>query len=52
MAKSYHDHILRNEKDLEHQFYYILNNPVRKGLVKNWKDYAYKFSMIYELDEL
>jgi putative transposase len=49
---SYYDHILRNEKDLENQIYYILNNPVRKGIVENWKDYPYKSSMIYDLDEL
>jgi REP element-mobilizing transposase RayT len=49
---SYYDHILRNEKDLEKQFYYILNNPVRKEIVENWKEYPYKFSMLYNLDEL
>jgi REP element-mobilizing transposase RayT len=50
--KSYYDHILRDEKDVENQVYYILNNPVRKGIVETWKEYPYKFSMIYDLDEL
>lgn len=50
--KSYYDHILRNEKGLENQFYYILNNPVRKGIVEHWKQYPYKFSMVYNLNKL
>src|SRR5205085_5004104 len=39
--KDYWDHIIRNEKDLENQIYYILNNPVRKGLANNWKEYMF-----------
>lgn len=50
--KSYYDHILRDENDVENQVYYILNNPVRKGIAEAWKEYPYKFSMIYDLDEL
>lgn len=29
----YCDHILRDENDVKNQFYYILNNPVRKSLI-------------------
>ena len=50
--KSYYDHILRSEKDVENQIYYVLNNPVRKGLVESWKEYPYRYSMIYDLNEL
>ena len=31
---------------------YILYNPVRKQLVENWKDYKYKGSQVYDLNEL
>lgn len=50
--KDFFDHIIRIEKDLENQFYYILNNPVRKGIVANWKDYPFKGSTTYELDKI
>ena len=49
--KDYYDHIIRNDKDLKKQIYYILNNPVRKGLVDNWKDYKFKGSTVYNFDE-
>jgi len=49
--KDYFDHILRKEEDLETLIKYILNNPVRVGLVDNWKQYKYKGSTIYHLDE-
>jgi putative transposase len=50
--KDFYDHILRNNKDMKNQIRYILNNPVRKGLVSNWKDYPYKGSTLYDLNEL
>jgi hypothetical protein len=30
---------------------YILNNPLRAGIVENWKEYKFKGSSIYNLDE-
>lgn len=50
--KDFFDHIIRNDQDLQNQFYYILNNPVRKGLVSSWKDYPFKGSTMYNLDEI
>jgi REP element-mobilizing transposase RayT len=47
---SYYDHIIRDEKDIYNQVMYILYNPVRADLVKNWKDYKYKGSTMYKLD--
>jgi putative transposase len=47
---SYYDHIIRNEKDIYNQVMYILNNPVRAGLVKYWKEYKYRGSTVYDLD--
>ncbi|MGI8824159.1 MAG: REP-associated tyrosine transposase [Chloroflexota bacterium] len=37
----FHDHILRRSEDGDETAAYILNNPVRKGLVKDRDDYAY-----------
>ena len=36
----YYDHILRKNENLFNVGQYILNNPVRKGLVKRWEDYG------------
>jgi REP-associated tyrosine transposase len=49
--KDYYDHIIRNDEDVQNQIRYILNNPVRANLVENWKEYPYKGSTIYNLDE-
>ena len=35
----FYDHFLREEEDIPRAVEYILNNPVRKGLVSNWHDY-------------
>lgn len=44
--KSYYDHVLRREEDLLKACYYIWANPLRKGLVENWKDYPYSGSFV------
>jgi REP element-mobilizing transposase RayT len=49
--KDYYDHILRSDEAFERHIHYILNNPVRKGMVENWKDYRFKGSTTYNLDE-
>ena len=49
--KDYYDHILRKEEDLETQIKYILNNPVRLAMVENWKQYKFKGSTIFNLNE-
>lgn len=49
--KDYFDHIIRDEENLETQIKYILNNPVRAGLVDYWKDYQFKGSTVYNLYE-
>lgn len=50
--KDFFDHIIRDDEDLKNQISYILFNPVRKGLVKEWRDYPYKGSMVYNLAEI
>ena len=37
--KGYYDHALRDEEDIETVGLYILNNPVRKGLVSEINEY-------------
>jgi len=49
--KDYYDHILRKEEDLEIQVKYILNNPVRAGIVENWKKYKFKGSTVFNLND-
>lgn len=35
------DHVLRSSESLDAKVNYVLQNPVRKGLVKNWRDYKW-----------
>ncbi|MBI4650948.1 transposase [Candidatus Desantisbacteria bacterium] len=45
---NYYEHVLRKEEDTLSVAKYILNNPVRKGLVEDYKQYDYIGS--FELD--
>ena len=38
---SYYDHILRKEESIENVALYILENPVRKGLVYDFREYPF-----------
>jgi REP element-mobilizing transposase RayT len=35
------DHILRSSEGLDAKIDYILQNPLRKGLAKDWRDYRW-----------
>lgn len=48
--KDYYDRILRQHENLIANIKYILNNPVRAGIVDYWKDYKFMGSTIYNLD--
>lgn len=37
----YHDHAIRKEENLKEIVYYCLDNPVRKKLVGDYRDYPY-----------
>lgn len=39
-----YDHIVRNERELININNYIMNNPVKAGLVKNADDWKYRYS--------
>jgi putative transposase len=41
--RGFYDHALRKEEDIQKAAEYIVNNPVRKGLVENWRDYPFSW---------
>jgi putative transposase len=38
-----YDHVIRDDEELERTILYILNNPVKAGLVKQWKDWKFTY---------
>ncbi len=38
-----YDHVVRNEKEYEQILAYILNNPVKAGLVEDWQQWPYTY---------
>ena len=40
-----YDHAVRDEQELDKTILYILNNPVKAGLVKEWKDWPFTYLM-------
>ena len=38
-----YDHVIRHEAELEQTIWYILNNPVKAGLCKNWRDWKWTY---------
>lgn len=49
--KDFYDHIIRTDDATRKHVEYVLQNPVRKGLVTNWKEYPYKGSTVFNFDE-
>jgi REP element-mobilizing transposase RayT len=39
--RSSYDRVIRHKESIQHAASYILENPVRKGIVKQWQDYPY-----------
>ncbi len=50
--EGYHDHVLRAEDTTEKVTRYILDNPVRAGLVEKAEDYPYSGSSVQKLAEI
>jgi putative transposase len=46
------DHILRRDDEPKATLRYILENPIRKGLVVRPQDYPYTGSQLYTMDQL
>lgn len=43
------DHVLRSSESLDAKILYILENPVRQGLVQAWKEYRWLWQAPQEL---
>ena len=50
--ENYYERVLRKEDDTIEVTKYILNNPVRKGLIENYYDYPYSGSFMIDIKEL
>ena len=50
--KGFYDHVYRNKQDGLEQVRYILKNPVRAGLVDDFRDYPFLGSIGVDLDEV
>jgi len=35
------DHVLRSSESLDQKIDYVLNNPVRRGIVTDWREYRW-----------
>jgi len=49
--RSYHEHVLRCEEAVEDIAEYILNNPVRAGLVQDLRQYPYSGSSVFNIKQ-
>jgi putative transposase len=49
---SYYDHVLRDEDGSLSVARYILENPVRAGIVEAPRDYPFSGSVVYSFDEV
>ena len=49
---SFHDHALRFSDQLETFVGYVLNNPVRGGLVQRWQEYPFAGSLAFTAEQL
>ncbi|TVR75607.1 MAG: transposase [Sphaerobacteraceae bacterium] len=46
--RSYYDHVLRENEDVNRFIRYILGNPVQHGIVETWTDYPWAGSLVFE----
>jgi REP element-mobilizing transposase RayT len=49
---SYFDHVLRDDEETKTAVKYVLENPVRKGFVKRFEEYAHSGSDMYSIEQL
>jgi REP element-mobilizing transposase RayT len=50
--KDFFDHIIRTNENIAVQVRYILDNPVRKGLVTFWHEYPFKGSIGCNIEDI
>jgi REP element-mobilizing transposase RayT len=39
-----YDHVIRDAEELERVIHYVIDNPVKAGLVESWRDWAWTYS--------
>jgi REP element-mobilizing transposase RayT len=49
--KSFWDRVIRSTYELASQARYVVNNPVRRGLVKDWREYQFTGAIGLDLEE-
>jgi len=47
--RSFYDHFLRQDEECRAVAEYIIHNPVRRGMVGEWRDYPFCGSLVYDL---
>jgi len=50
--ESYYDHVLRDDEEMARAVRYVLENPVRKGLVREFLEYPHSGSDVYSEEQL
>jgi len=50
--RSYYDSVLRSNEMLDDVAWYIINNPVRKGLTDDYRNYTFLGSFLFDVREL
>lgn len=50
--KDFYDHVIKKEESLIRNIKYILDNPVRKGIVTDWQEYPFKGAIGYDLEDI
>ncbi|MCX5727076.1 MAG: transposase [Candidatus Saganbacteria bacterium] len=50
--KSYYDHVLRKQETLNDVALYILNNPIRKNLVDDFRKYPFSGSFLFNVKQM
>ena len=49
---SFYGHFFRKDEDVNALVDYILNNPVRRGLMAGWEVYPFAGSLVFALDRM
>ncbi len=49
---NFYEHILRKEEDTMSVVHYILNNPARKGLVSDYRQYEFLGSFEFDIMQM
>jgi putative transposase len=50
--KDFFDHVIKKDESLLANVKYILDNPVRKGIVSDYQEYPFKGAIGYDLDDI